>query len=175
MTTEELYRSGHRCPEKEITAYHPKGQMKFIEELAMEHCKGAGVDFGCKATPLGYADGVDIEGPYKDNRLEDYEDNSLDYIFTSHVLEHIEEGKVPDILKLFYSKLNKKGIAFIFLPHACVSYWNRNINPEAKQWHLWVPTYEKVKKMLIECGFTIKDGVPHVCEWGCFWIIGEKE
>ena len=54
MNTTELFVSGHRCPEEGVTGSNPKGQLVFIEDTALEYCKGKGVDFQF------FNDGTDI-------------------------------------------------------------------------------------------------------------------
>lgn len=176
MTTQELMESGHRCDEAEITKFHPQGQTRFIEEIAKSFCIGEGVDVGCKNYPLPGAEGIDIAGAYATGKtLEDFPDKSLDYIFSSHMLEHLPLEEVGPFMELCKKKLKpRRGVLFFFLPHPCVAYWNPDLNPEAANWHLWVPTFEIVSELLKDYKFRIVDGNAHVCEWGSFWVCAKR-
>src|ERR1044071_2822122 len=72
------------------------GASRFIEPVAKHFCKGVGLDVGCGAWPLEGAQGVDINALANNSsrwgRADDLKiaDGSLDYIFSSHCLEHIE-------------------------------------------------------------------------------------
>lgn len=112
--------------------------MKFKEsELAHEYCKGKGVEIGGAAhNPFGLEDCINI-APVEDEKffgdhqeelcgerlkIDKYgtadklpiDNNSIDYIVSSHVLEH-----VPDVIGAFLEwnrVLKKDGVIFIIVP-----------------------------------------------------------
>lgn len=171
ITTDQLFDYGHRCGDiPEFIRGHQEGMKRFVQPIALMFCKGNGIDFGCKDSPLEGAIGIDIEGQYANKSLVDFKEDSLDFIFSSHVLEHIPEDKIKELFFEFSTKIVKGGILFLFLPHKCVHYWNRELNEEARNWHLWVPTYEKIFAFAMESGYDIVDGNKHMCEVGSFWI-----
>jgi predicted SAM-dependent methyltransferase len=49
-------------------------------------------------------------------KLSLFKDNSVDVIYTSHVLEHVSRHAYKDVLKLWYSKLKPKGVLRIAVP-----------------------------------------------------------
>ena len=49
-------------------------------------------------------------------KLDEVEDNSIEYIYASHLLEHIPHIQVKDVLKLWYSKLKEGGQLYINVP-----------------------------------------------------------
>lgn len=176
LSTLDLLFCGHRCGNRpEIVSGDIGGATRFVEKLALEHCKGVGIDFGCGRQPLKGAEGVDINGMYKRKTVEEFEDNSLDYVYSSHMMEHVPVTEVMRLLRLFHVKLKDNGIIFFLLPHACCEYWNRNLNPEAAGWHQWVPTYETMEQGMKLAGFSNLTGDPHDCEICSFWITGQKK
>jgi SAM-dependent methyltransferase len=61
---------------------------------ALKYCQGKGVDVGAGLWPLPGAIPVDISrGPGKGKSISDFEDYSLDYVFSSHCLEHITDWR----------------------------------------------------------------------------------
>jgi|SRR6185312_8903242 len=48
--------------------------------------------------------------------LDDVADNSVERIYASHLLEHFEHAKIPEILKLWYKKLTPQGRLTINVP-----------------------------------------------------------
>lgn len=48
------------------------------------------------------------------NSLEELPDNSIDFIYSSNVLEHIEDDAA--IIKLFHRKLKENGVLLLYLP-----------------------------------------------------------
>lgn len=81
-----------------------------IRQIAIKYCEGCGVDLGCgsekiRQEAIGIDSGLDfLYGPNKDKRdftcvnikqqienLTMFADNSLDYVYTSHFLEHLKD------------------------------------------------------------------------------------
>jgi len=105
-------------------------------------------------------------------------DNSVSYIFTEHVLEHVtlEEGKL--VLKEFYRILEKDGIARIVVPDldlCCKAFLSKDTDWFAKvddkfetagmgfnsifynHAHRYIYDFESLNQMLLDAGFkTIK-------------------
>jgi len=60
---------------------------------ASKHCVGQGIDVGAGLWPLPGATPVDLErGPGRQRHVEDFAAGSVDYVFSSHCLEHITDG-----------------------------------------------------------------------------------
>jgi SAM-dependent methyltransferase len=95
---------------------------RFILPFAQELCKGEGYDIGyCKEEwKLPGAIGIDIaDGKGFDaNKLPP---GKVDYIFSSHCLEHVENW--VDTLELWISHLKEGGVLFLYLPHVSQKYW----------------------------------------------------
>jgi SAM-dependent methyltransferase len=119
-----------------------------IRLQAQKFCKGRGVDVGAGLWPLPGSIPIDIErGPGRDFSIADIEDNSIDYVFSSHCLEHIEKWQKD--LKEWISKLKKGGIVFLYLPHPECKIWEPG-SPFVGCGHRWKPTPEIIKRFLQE-------------------------
>ena len=62
---------------------------------------------------------IDIDDPWDAYNLPDLE---VDYIFSSHCLEHLPDW--VGALDYWNSKLKIGGILFLYLPHKSQKYWN---------------------------------------------------
>lgn len=104
-----------------------------IKPIAIKYCEGCGVDLGCgnekiKPEAIGIDSGLDfLYGPNKDKRdltcvnikqqVEDlgiFADGSLDYVYTSHFLEHLKNPSkmIEDIKRA----LRVGGNLVVYLP-----------------------------------------------------------
>lgn len=108
-----------------------------IQEIAQQFCKGKGLDVGGfyrwslpGAIPINIADRILEYDAYK---LPDYKD--LDYIFSSHCLEHLENP--IKALDYWIEHLKSGGVLFLYLPHPEMEYWLPQNNK--KHLHIWYP------------------------------------
>lgn len=95
---------------------------QFAIPYAKHFCKGLGYDIGfCKEEwKFPGAIGIDLSlqnGYHADN----LPDNEVDYIYSSHCLEHVEHW--VNTLELWISKLKKNGVLFLYLPDLSQVYW----------------------------------------------------
>lgn len=103
-----------------------------VKYLAQKYCKGKGVDIGASEWSL------DGAKPIEDNKEENAynileKDDSLDYVFSSHLLEHLSEPhKAIDVWR---KKLKSGGILFLYLPHPSCHMWKKN----NLKYHIWNP------------------------------------
>jgi len=95
---------------------------RFIFPFAKEYCKGIGFDIGCNRLEWCYPDAIPIDSTFTENQ---YNANCLphkvDYIFSSHCLEHIEHW--TKVLDYWCSNVKDEGIIFLYLPHPSQKYW----------------------------------------------------
>lgn len=85
-----------------------------------------GIDFGGYKGPIGgYTKVIDI---LLNNSLDDVEDDSLDYIFTSHCLEHIP--KVEPIVETMFKKLKAGGKLIVLVPSFKKEVWRSYYAPD---------------------------------------------
>ena len=145
---------------------HVSETAKCRDRLA-KYCVGRGLDMGCgdeKIVPS--ATGVDWrKTPAVDvvASVEDVtwlEDKSLDYIFSSHLLEHLPYPWRT--LRLWLSKLKDGGYLVLYLPH-------RDRYREWNAEHFWNPSADIVTGMIEEAAGTSGRSVTVVHEaldWG---------
>ena len=104
-----------------------------------------------------YIDTLNSEGISCFNRLEQIEDNSLDFIFSFHVIEHLPDPL--DTLLGLRNKLVSGGKILIEVPHAqdfLLSKVQCNNFKKFTLWsqHLILHTRESLKRILRHVGFT---------------------
>lgn len=105
---------------------------KFAIPFALEVCKGVGVDIGYSKPEWKFpgAIGVDNgkicwpslrEEEMKETNADIFNLNDLDYIFSSHCLEHTPQW--INTLDYWTGKLKPGGVLFLYLPHPDQVYW----------------------------------------------------
>lgn len=130
-----------------------------ILPLALKMCKGRGIDIGGgnsghnKVSKIPGAEIVDIAIPGSGTsaNLSRFEDGSLDFVFSSHALEHTIE--VERSVNEAFRVLKPGGTYFLYLPHESHKEWNPLINPEVRRVHRWQPTHNGVGRLLLFVGF----------------------
>lgn len=129
--------------------FYPKFQsegyaMQFAIPFISKVCKGIGVDVGCNRIEWSYEGSLYKHGmSYKDWEKLEYKNaksfpidpvingftalifpnecKELDYVVSSHCLEHLENW--VDVLDYWHSKLKIGGILFLYLPDYSQLYW----------------------------------------------------
>jgi SAM-dependent methyltransferase len=108
-----------------------------ISEIALQFCKGKGLDVGGFSTwslpgsiPINITDDILKYDAYK---LPDY--SELDYIFSSHCLEHLSNP--IKALEYWVDHIKSGGTLFLYLPHPEMEYWLPQNNK--KHLHSWQP------------------------------------
>jgi hypothetical protein len=126
-----------------------------IQRTALKYCKGQGLDIGASYWPLLGSTPIDTEtGPGIANKIEDIRENSQDYVFSSHCLEHIENWE--EALDTWVSKIKLGGVLFLYLPHPSCKLWHKS-NPFMEGIHKWVPDPEIVQNALTKRGLEVID------------------
>jgi predicted SAM-dependent methyltransferase len=95
---------------------------RFIFPFAKEVCKGKGYDIGCNRKEWSFPGSIPID-PVIDPKYDclNLPDQNVDYIFSSHMLEHINSW--VKVLDYWYEKLNTGGVLFLYLPDYSQEYW----------------------------------------------------
>lgn len=134
----------------------------WIKEKALEYCKGDGMDFGAGKWCLPGAIPVDNSTYFN---LEDFDPASLDFVYSSHCLEHIRAWKIT--LEELVSKIKPNSIIFLYLPHP-ESPWT--------DWrkHKWTPTPELIVTELESQGIKIIECTAHPDAYQSFFVVGSK-
>ena len=109
---------------------------QFAIPYAKHVCKGKGYDIGCCKVEwmLPGAIPIDLEFP------DDWHANCLpaepvDYIFSSHCLEHVDDW--VRTLDYWTGRLKPAGTLFLYLPHKIQQYWRPWNN--TKHNHMFTP------------------------------------
>jgi SAM-dependent methyltransferase len=116
---------------------------QFCWPFAQRFCKGVGYDVGCgrQEWVLPGARGIDLN--FKDGYdAYNLPDGEVDYIFSSHCLEHLPNW--IDALDHWTSRLKKNGVLFLYLPHYDQQYWR----PWNNRKHIHALTFELIKDYL---------------------------
>ena len=101
---------------------------RFVFPFARELCKGKGYDIGCNRLDWLFDDAIPIdpqipECEWNANMLPS---GKVDYIFSSHCLEHVEHW--VNVLDYWMSKVRSGGVIFLYLPHRSQRYWQPQNN-----------------------------------------------
>lgn len=132
---------GERYPEY----LHHGNAAGHILDTALRFCQGAGIDVGANEWPFPGATPIDDRLGENAYRLDRFADASLDYVFSSHCLEHLADWQTA--LRLWIGKLRPGGILFLYLPHESMLLW-RPGGPWVGGAHKWSPTWETLVPFL---------------------------
>ena len=142
----------------------------YIKDKALLYCNGAGIDIGAGAWPLAGAHAIENVSEENAYKLDKFLDSSLDFVFSSHCLEHLEHWQ--GALKLWIQKLKPGGTLFLYLPHESMIMW--------RPWevfglqHVWSPTWQILNPFLETHGLEIVDYEPKRDRYWSFYIIAKK-
>ena len=126
---------------------------RFIMPVAQEVLsdRALGVDVGCKfeewAFPGAKLIDVGFDDPYHANNLPDF--GNLEYIFSSHCLEHVEGWEKT--IEYWHKALKEQGILFLYLPHTDCEYWDTRFMPTKR--HVNNLNARTVEYVMQRCGF----------------------
>ena len=153
--------------------WYPKFQeegnaSQFALPFAKHFCKGYGIDIGCNRQEWCFPGAIGVDLNFDDgNDAYDFEYENLDYIYSSHCLEHLPYW--VDALDYWTSKLKSGGVLFLYLPHYDQEYWrpwnNRkhlhSFTPEMIMDYMYDNDYDKI----FSSGKDLNDS---------FMVVGEK-
>lgn len=157
---------------KEIYSY-PKFQTtgnaaQFAIPFAKHVCKGIGYDIGCKKEEWAFPGAIPIDLEF-DNGYDAFNlpNPQVDYIFSSHCLEHIMNW--VEVMDYWYTVLKKGGTLFLYLPAYSQVYWR----PWNNRKHLHIFTPEIIRHYMLDKGYR-NVFVSDVDLNNSFMIMGEK-
>lgn len=140
---------------------------QFAIPFALHFCKGEGYDIGfCKEEwKFPGAIGIDIglDNGFDANNLPK---ENVDYIYSSHCLEHVDNW--VETLELWLSKIKFNGILFLYLPDFSQKYWRPWNNRKHK--HCLTPqiikTFLEDKKLknIFVSGIDLNNSFMVVCQ-----------
>ena len=96
---------------------------QFAIPYALHVCKGKGVDVGCNKIEWAFPEAIIVEPVINEfDALNFPEDaNNLDYIFSSHCIEHLSDWVAT--LDYWKTRINNDGVIFLYLPDYSQTYW----------------------------------------------------
>lgn len=148
-------------------SYLNNGNAKgFIEDVALEYCQGQGLDVGAGKYPLTGAIPIDQGDEADAYRLHPYTDDSMDFVFSSHCLEHLDHWQ--QALKEWLRVLKRGGTLFLYLPHEKMTMWLPG-SPWVGEDHRWIPTWKRVSDFLAHHNTSIINCCPQPDRSYGFW------
>ena len=95
---------------------------QFAIPYALHFCKGRGYDIGCCKKEWSFPGSISIDKTFN-NGYDAYNlpELEVDYIYSSHCLEHLESW--IDAIRYWTTKLKRNGILFLYLPDYSQEYW----------------------------------------------------
>lgn len=122
---------------------------RFIMPFALELCKGVGYDIGCNRAEWSFPGAVLVDPEIPDNpyNAHNLPAMQVDYIFSSHCLEHVNDW--VGALDHWHTRLRAGGTLFLYLPHFDQTYWR----PWHNRKHVNVLTAEILSAYLQDRGY----------------------
>ncbi|HLQ67215.1 MAG TPA: methyltransferase domain-containing protein [Candidatus Limnocylindrales bacterium] len=142
-----------------------------IAARALTYCRGRGIDVGASDWPLPGSIPVRDEPHQNAYKLDDFPDASLDFVFSSHCLEHLEHWQKA--LRLWIRKIKPGGILFLYLPHESMKLW-RKCGPWVGLGHQWIPTSGTILSFLEQNNLGIVDYNPGRDDYWSFHLCARR-
>lgn len=140
---------------------------QFAIPYAKHVCEGKGVDVGCNKPEWAFPGAYLVDPVINDYDALNFPYENLDYVFSSHCLEHIIQW--VDVLDYWTSKLKSGGVLFLYLPDYSQKYWR----PWHNRKHVNIFTPEIIKDYMADNGYH-KIFASGVDLNNSFMIMGEK-
>jgi predicted SAM-dependent methyltransferase len=140
---------------------------QFAISFAKHVCKGKGVDVGCNRNEWAFPGAYPVDPIINGYDALNFPYENLDYIFSSHCLEHLNSW--VSVLNYWTSKLKPGGVLFLYLPDYSQEYWR----PWNNRKHLNIFTPEIIFDYMNDNGYKniFKSGVDLN---NAFMVMGEK-
>jgi predicted SAM-dependent methyltransferase len=141
---------------------------QFAIPYAKHVCNGTGIDVGCNREEWAYPGALMVDPTINEYDALNFPYDNLDYIFSSHCLEHLYDW--VDVLDLWTSRLKSGGTLFLYLPDYSQVYWR----PWNNRKHLNIFTPEIIADYMEANGYTnvFKSGVDLN---NAFMVMAEKK
>lgn len=142
---------------------------QFAIPYAKHVCLGKGVDVGCNRIEWSFPGSIAVDPVINEFDALNFpeEASALDYIFSSHCLEHLPNW--VDVLDYWTTRLKLGGVLFLYLPDYSQVYWR----PWNNRKHLNIFTADIIADYLSDRGYikVYKSGVDLN---NAFMVVGEK-
>jgi SAM-dependent methyltransferase len=121
---------------------------QFAIPFAKHICQGYGVDIGCNRQEWCFPGAIGIDLNFKDgNDAYNFEYKDLDYVYSSHCLEHLPDWVTA--LDYWTGNLKTGGTLFLYLPHYAQEYWR----PWNNRKHIHIFTPEIIRAYMEDRGY----------------------
>lgn len=141
---------------------------QFIMPYAKQVCSGKGYDIGCMKKEWSLEGSIPIDINFKDGyHALNLPEKNVDYIFSSHCLEHITNW--VDVLNYWTDTLKDSGVLFLYLPDYSQTYWR----PWNNRKHVNIFSSTILKDYMKHAGYK-KIFSSSVDLYNSFAIFGEK-
>jgi predicted SAM-dependent methyltransferase len=121
---------------------------QFAIPYAKHVCIGKGVDIGCNREEWKFPGAYAVDPEINDYHALNFPHDNLDYIFSSHCLEHLLDW--VDVLDYWTAKLKSGGTLFLYLPDYSQTYWR----PWNNRKHINIFTPNIIADYMQDCGYT---------------------
>lgn len=135
--------------------------------FALKLCKGVGYDIGCNREEWKLPGAIPIDPIINEYNALNLPKMKVDYIFSSHCLEHIPDWVA--VLDYWFTKLKSGGVLFLYLPHYSQHYWRSWNNRK----HVNNLTPQMIKDYLTDRGWNKVFVTEHDLN-NSFYAIAEK-
>lgn len=161
MEIETIEFNGKQYPKFQSESFAAQFTFAFAQKM----CRGEGYDIGCNRIEWSFPGSIPIDKSFGDKILllgpqqktfhhENFDalnlpDEKVDYIFSSHCLEHLHDW--VRVLDYWTSKLKKGGILYLYLPVYGQEYWR----PWNNKKHVNILTPEMILDYVKASGYTL--------------------
>ena len=96
---------------------------QFAIPFAKHVCQGKGVDVGCNRLEWAFPGAIPVDPIINGHDALNFPEDAidLDYVFSSHCLEHVYDW--VDVLDYWTDRLKSGGVLFLYLPDYSQQYW----------------------------------------------------
>jgi SAM-dependent methyltransferase len=126
---------------------------QFAIPFAKHFCFGEGYDIGCNREEWKFPGSEAIDPILNQYDALNLPDKSVNYIFSSHCLEHLPNW--VETLDYWIQHLKNEGVLFLYLPHFDQEYWR----PWNNRKHIHTFTPELIQSYLLQNKFLNKDKI----------------
>lgn len=155
--------------ENNYPAFQSQGNAaQFAIPFAKHVCIGYGVDIGCNRQEWKFPGAIAVDPAINEYDALNFPGENLDYIFSSHCLEHLTDW--VNVLDYWTSKLKSGGVLFLYLPDYSQSYWR----PWHNRKHVNIFTADIISDYMHDNGYhkIFKSGVDLN---NAFMVMGERK
>lgn len=141
---------------------------QFAIPFAKHVCHGTGIDVGCNREEWKYPGATAVDPAINEYDALNFPYTDLDYVFSSHCLEHLTDWVT--VLDLWTSRLKSGGTLFLYLPDYTQVYWR----PWHNRKHVNIFTAEIISDYMQDAGYVniFKSGVDLN---NAFMVMGQKQ